>query len=117
MEIEIRIQGLTSFLCDAGLDSQHRYGAFLWIRLHAAKEIIIPYSTQQPPTPVSRAERLTIDMDCCHRTRHAGIVHVVECVSSSLRTSFVVIGRILIPPLSINPPSSAQTEVIGAFLW
>jgi hypothetical protein len=48
---------------------------------------------------------------------HVGIVHVVECVSSSLRPSFVVIGRILVPPLSINPSGSAQTEVIDSLLF
>ena len=47
---------------------------------------------------------------------HVGIAHVVEYVSSSLRPSFVVIGRISIPPLSINSSGSAQTELIDSIL-
>jgi hypothetical protein len=38
-----------------------------------------------------------------------GIEHMVECMRTSLCTSFVVKGRILIPPLSINSSGSAQT--------
>jgi hypothetical protein len=48
---------------------------------------------------------------------HVGMVDVVECGSSSLRPSFVVIGRILIPPLSSNSSGSAQTEVIDCILF
>jgi hypothetical protein len=50
-------------------------------------------------------------------TSYVGIVHVVKCEGSSLRASFVAIGRILIPPLSINSSGSTQAEVIGSFLF
>jgi hypothetical protein len=46
-----------------------------------------------------------------------GNAHVVDCMRSSLCTSFVAIGRILIPPLSINSSGSVQTEVTGSFLF
>jgi hypothetical protein len=40
---------------------------------------------------------------------------MVECMRTSLCTAFVVKGRILIPPLSINSSGSAQTWVIVSF--
>ena len=77
---------------------------------------MIPYSMQHPQIPLRGAVYHRPVSLQLNKPRWQ-CEYVVECVNSSLHTSFVVMGRILIPPLSINPPSSAQTEVIGSFLW
>ena len=116
MQFEVCIRGLASFLSGFRGSRQTAPVRSAWSGLAAccqgSKYIIRDVTTMGTFGPIG----LPL-IEYGHTNGQAGIAHVVECVSSSLRPSIVVIGRILILPLSINPSGSAQTEVIDSLLF